>query len=90
MDSGSFLDSEDTKFDNCGRKQTKTATTYLRINLFENGKVTSVHSCPRVSKKKVYTLIRRHYVCKSSPDLSRHILGKLKLYQFDLQVKSTL
>ena len=89
VDLGSLLDSEDTKCDDCGTwKQTKTATTYLRINFFENGKVSSVHSCPRVSKKKVYTLIRRHYVCKSSPDLSRHISvlldpsGKLKPYQF--------
>ena len=39
-------------------------------------------------QRKVYTLLRRHYICKSSPDLSRHISvlldpsGKLKLYQF--------
>ena len=89
VDSGSLLDSEDTKCDDCGTwKQTKTATTDLRINLFENGKVASVHSCSGVLKKKGYVLIRRHYVCKSSPDLSRHIsvlldpLGKLKPYQF--------
>ena len=89
VDSGSLLDAEDTKCDDCGTwKQTKTATTDVRINFFENGKVASVDSCPRVSRKKVYTLIRRHYVCKSSPDLSRHISvlldpsGKLKPYQF--------
>ena len=89
VDSGSLLDSEDTKCDDCGTwKQTKTATTYLQINLFENNKVASVHSCSGVSKKKVYVLIRRHYVCKSSPDLSRHISvlldpsGKVKPYQF--------
>ena len=89
MDSSSLLHSEDTKCDDCGTwKQTKTAKTDLHIKLLENGKVASVHSCPRVSKKKVYTLIRRHYVCKSSPDLSRHISvlldpsGKLKPYQF--------
>ena len=59
VDSGSVLDSEDTKCDDCGTwRQTKTATTYLHIDLFENGKVFSVHSCPRVSKKKVYTLLR--------------------------------
>ena len=37
VDSGSLLDSEDTKCDDCGTwKQTKTATTYLRIHFFEN------------------------------------------------------
>ena len=89
VDSGSLLDSEDTKRDDCDTwKQTKTATTYLRINFFENGQVSSVHPCPSASKKKVYTLLRRHYACKSSSNLSRHILvvlldpsGKLILYQ---------
>ena len=52
VDSESLLDSEDTKCDDCGTwRQTKTATTYLHIDLFENSKVSSVHSCPRVSKK---------------------------------------
>ena len=89
VDSNSLLDSEDTKCDDCGTwKQTKTATTYLRLNLFENGKVYLVHSCPDASKKNVYTLLHRHYIRKSSPDLSRHISvlldpsGKLKPYQF--------
>ena len=89
VDSGSLLDSEDIKYNDCGTwKQTKTATTYLRINLFENDTVSSVQSCPNALRKKVYTLLRRHYVCTSSPDLSRHISvlldssGKLKPYQF--------
>ena len=67
-------DSGDTKCDDCGAwKQTKTATTFLHINHDEDGSVASVKCCPSTSKKRYYTLVRRHYTCKSSPDLSRHI-----------------
>ena len=61
--------------DNGVWKQTKTATTALHIDFFKNGRVSSVQSCPSTAtaKKKCYTLVSRHYYCKSSPDLTRHL-----------------
>ena len=74
IDTSKLQDSGDAKCDDCGAwKQTKTATTFLHVQFDEDGSVTSVKCCPNSSKKKYYTLICRHYTCKSSPDLSRHI-----------------
>ena len=74
IDTSKLQDSGDTKCDDCGAwKQTKTATTILHLQFDEDGSVTSVKCCPNSSKKKYYTLVRCHYTCKSSPDLSRHI-----------------
>ena len=74
VDSSKLEDSGDTKCDDCGAwKQTKTATTHLRIRFEEDGIVASVQCCPSSSRKKYYTLVRRHYKCKSSPQLLRHI-----------------
>ena len=64
-------DTGDIKCDACGAwKQTKTATTQLRIKFMEDGSVGSVKRLENGRPKKCYTLIRRHYVCKSVPDLS--------------------
>ena len=89
VDTSKLGDSGDTKCDDCGAwKQTKTATTHLYVHFDEDGSVNSVRCCPRISKKKYYTLVRRHYTCKSSPDLSRHISilsdpsGHTKVCQF--------
>lgn len=74
VDSTKLLDPDDVKCDDCGAwKQTKTATATLHIDFFENGRVSSVQVQPSVTKRRCYTLISRHYTCKSSPDLSRHI-----------------
>ena len=75
VDTSKLQDPEDTKCDDCGAwKQTKTATTYLTI-LFcdDDGTVDSVEGSNKQNNRGVYTLVRRHYTCKSSPDLSRHI-----------------
>ena len=74
VDGSKLNDSGDTKCDDCGAwKQTKTATTHLLVQFDNDGSVNSVQCCPSKSKKRYYTLLRRHYTCKSSPDLSRHI-----------------
>ena len=73
VDTSKLLHPGDLMCDDCGTwKQTKTATTCLHIRFEDNGSVQSVQSCPGLAKRK-YTLVRRHYTCKSSPDLSRHI-----------------
>ena len=74
VDTSKLHDPGDTKCDDCGAwKQTKTATTPLRINFCDDGSVLSVQCCPSGSRKRLYSLIRRHYICKSAEDLSRHI-----------------
>ena len=75
VDSTKLSDPGDVKCDDCGAwRQTKTATTNLQIIFFENGSVSSVQVQPSLTtKRRCYTLISRHYTCKSSPDLSRHI-----------------
>ena len=89
VDTSKLRDSGDTKCDDYGAwKQTKTATTDLRIRFHEDGSVASAMCCPKNRTKKHYTLVRRHYTCKSSPDLSRHISilsdpsGQVKPFQF--------
>ena len=88
VDTSKLRDSNDIKCDDCGVwKQTKTATNHLKVTFDEDGMVKSVKTTQSKSKKS-YTLIRRHYTCKSSPDLSRHIStltnphGKVEVYQF--------
>ena len=88
VDSSKLHDSNDIKCDDCGVwKQTKTATNHLKLTFDEDGTVNFAQSTQSKSKK-CYTLIRRHYTCKSSPDLSRHIStlvnqhGKVETYQF--------
>lgn len=77
VDTSKLKDSGDLKCDDCGAwKQTKTATTYLAVCVGRDGSVSSVHRCSlskSSTRKRYYTLIRRHYICKSSNDLSRHI-----------------
>ena len=88
MDTSKLRDPNDIKCDDRGVwKQTKTATNHLKVTFDEDGIVKSVKSTPSKSKKS-YTLIRRHYTCKSSPDFSRHIStltnphGKVEVHQF--------
>ena len=88
VDTSKLRDSNDTKCDDCGVwKQTKTATNHLKLTFDEDGTVNFAHNTQSKSKK-CYTLIRRHYTYKSSPDLSRHIStlinphGKVEVYQF--------
>ena len=80
--------SGDVKCDDCGVwKQTKTATNHLKLTFDEDGTVECAKSVQSKSKR-CYTLIRRHYTCKSSLDLSRHIstlvnpCGKVEFCQF--------
>ena len=89
VDTSKLQHSGDAKCDDCGAwKQTKTATTHLHVAFDEDGSVSSIQCCPGSSKKRYYTLVSRHYTCKSSPDLSRHISilsdpsGQEKPYQF--------
>ena len=68
IDASKLQDSGDTKCDDCGAwKQTKTATTFLHVQFDEDGSVASIKCCPDSSKKRYYTLVCRHYTCKSSP-----------------------
>ena len=52
----------------------KTTTNHLKLT--------------KSKSKKCYTLIRRHYTCKSSPNLSHHMStlvnpnGRVEIYQF--------
>ena len=76
LDTEKLQDPEDAKCDDCGAwKQTKTATSYLTISFCDDGSVDYVENCSGINRKNdcIYTLVRRHYTCKSSPDLSRHI-----------------
>lgn len=73
VDTSKLQDSGDVKCDDCGVwKQTKTATNHLKLTIDEDGDVDCAKSV-QCKSKKCYTLIRRHYTCKSSPDLSRHL-----------------
>ena len=88
VDTSKLRDSNDIKCDDCGVwKQTKTATNHLKLTSDEDGTVDFAQSTQSKSKK-CYTLIRRHYTCKSAPDLSRHIStlinphGKVEVCQF--------
>ena len=88
VDTSKLRDSNDIKCDDCGVwKQTKTATNHLKLTFDEDGTVDFAQSTQSKSKK-CYTLIRRHYTCKSAPDLSRHIStlinphGKVEVCQF--------
>ena len=73
VDTSKLHDPGDTKCDDCGAwKQTKTATTHLKIT-FCSGGVDSVKCCSNITKQNHYTLVRQHYTCRSSTDLSRHI-----------------
>ena len=73
VDTSKLHDPGNTKCDDCGAwKQTKTATTHLKIT-FCSGGVDSVKCCSNITKQNHYTLVRRHYTCRSSTDLSRHI-----------------
>lgn len=90
VDTTKLRDSDDIKCDDCGAwKQTKTATTGLKITFMEDGSVGGVETLGGAARpRKCYTLIRRHYVCKSAPDLSRHIStltnpnGNVEPFQF--------
>ena len=76
VDTTKLQDPEDAKCDDCGAwKQTKTATTYLTISFCDDGSVDSVENCYSIKRRnhRTCTLVCRHYTCKSSPDLSRHI-----------------
>ena len=88
VDTSKLRDCNDIKCDDCGVwKQTKTATNHLKLTFDKDGTVNFAQSAQSKSKK-CYTLIRRHYTCKSSPDLSRHIStlinshGKMEIFQF--------
>lgn len=65
VDTAKLKDAEDIKCDDCGVWiQTKTATTYLKIVLSDDGSVDSVECVLFKGRKKYFTLIRRHYICK--------------------------
>lgn len=88
VDTSKLRDAGDIKCDDCGAwKQTKTDSKPVSIGFDEDGLVASVQTGSG-NTKKCYTLIRRHYACVSSPDLSRHIAsltdhkGRVKPYQF--------
>ena len=74
VDTSKLGDPGDTKCDDCGAwRQTKTATTHLNITFSDDGHVDSVKCCSNIRKQNHYILVRRHFTCKSSTDLSRHI-----------------
>ena len=74
IDTSKLEDAGDAKCNDCGAwKQTKTATITLQVKFEEDGSVGTVNICLEKNKKRYHTLVRRHYTCKSSPDLSRHI-----------------
>ena len=89
VDTSQLHDPDDIKCDDCGAwKQTKTATSRLKVTFVEGGSVGSVDALTTARPKKCYTLVRRHYVCQSAPDLSRHIStltnpnGSMEPFQF--------
>ena len=58
VDTSKLHDPGDTECDDCGAwKQTKTATTYLKIT-FCNGGVDSVKCCSNIGKQNHYNLVR--------------------------------
>ena len=76
----------DLKCDDCGIwKQTKTASSHLKLTFDEDGVVNSAQGTQSKSKK-CYTLIQRHYTCKSSPDLSRHISTLINPYYGKVEI----
>ena len=89
VDTSKLGDPGDVKCDDCGAwKQTKTATSHLSITFCDDGGVNSATCCLNTTKQSHYTLVRRHFTCKSSTDLSRHLSilydpsGNANPYQF--------
>jgi hypothetical protein len=76
VDTSKLRSPDDIKCDDCGAwRQTKTATQYLEVNFDEDGSVVSVTTAlydPNFLNQ-YYTLLCRHYVCISAPDLTRHL-----------------
>ena len=94
VDTSKLDSSGDTKCDDCGAwRQTKTATTHLRICFDTDGAVSSVKCSTKGKRKKCYALVRRHYRYVSSPDLTRHIAMLLDLsgqeipFQYPIEAK---
>ena len=69
-----LLDCKDFLCDDCGVwTQTKTATNHLQVSFHMDGSVKGVTPCTPTSKNCL-TLVRRHYTCKSSPNLFQFLL----------------